>query len=529
MGNAPLSHGFERLFNLNRVRANLGAPQLYEESIRRGEGVLSASGALVVQTGEHTGRSPNDKFIVRDALTESTVWWETNKAMTAEHFDTLLVDFSAHAAARELYVQELFAAADPTERLNVRVFSEFAWHSLFIRNLLIRPDVHEVAGFAPGLTIIDLPSFRGDPARHGCRSETVIACDFTRGIVLIGGTNYAGEIKKSVFTYLNFTLPARGVMPMHCSANAAGAEDVAVFFGLSGTGKTTLSTDPDRTLIGDDEHGWGPNGVFNFEGGCYAKAIKLSRANEPEIFAAANRFGAAMENVTVDPVSRAPDFDDGSKTENTRVAYPIDFIANASITGRAGAPRNVVMLTCDAFGVLPPIAKLTPEQASYHFLSGYTAKVAGTERGVSEPKATFSACFGAPFMSRHPAVYGELLTKLIAEHRADCWLINTGWSGGGYGVGRRMPIDVTRRLLAAALSGSLEAASFRVDPVFGFRVPEAVSGIDAKLLDPVKTWSDARAYVRASTQLADMFEENFRKLSVGAAHPGARQEHRMRL
>jgi phosphoenolpyruvate carboxykinase (ATP) len=517
MDNAQPSYSQGRLFERNGARANLGAPQLYEEAIRRGEGLLSSSGALVVQTGEHSGRSPNDKFIVRDALTDSAVWWDANKAMAPAHFDVLLADFSAHADNRELFVQDLFAAADPTERMKVRVFSEFAWHSLFIRNLLIRPSAEELAGFAPSLTIIDLPSFRGDPARHGCRTETVIACDFARGIVLIGGSRYAGEIKKSVFTYLNFTLPARGVMPMHCSANAAGPEDVAVFFGLSGTGKTTLSTDPDRSLIGDDEHGWGPSGIFNFEGGCYAKAIKLSRANEPEIFGAANRFGAVMENVTVDPVSRAPDFDDRSKSENTRVAYPIDFIANASATGRSGAPRNVVMLTCDAFGVLPPIAKLTPAQASYHFLSGYTAKVAGTERGVSEPKATFSACFGAPFMPRHPVVYGELLRKLIAEHGANCWLINTGWSGGGYGSGKRMPIDVTRRVLAAALNGSLQGASFRIDSVFGLFVPEAVAGVDAKLLDPAKTWADAYAYARAATMLAGMFEENFRKLADSAS------------
>jgi phosphoenolpyruvate carboxykinase (ATP) len=514
MDTTPPCHSPARLFERNGARANLGEPQLYEEAIRRGEGLVASSGALVVETGEHTGRSPNDKFIVRDGLTDGAVWWDANKAMAPAHFDVLLSDFMAHADERELFVQDLFAAADPTERLNVRVFSEFAWHSLFMRNLLMRPQVDALPGFVPGLTVIDLPSFRGDPARHGCRSEVVIACDFTRALVLIGGSNYAGEIKKSVFTYLNFTLPARGVMPMHCSANAAGPDDVALFFGLSGTGKTTLSTDPDRTLIGDDEHGWGPNGVFNFEGGCYAKAIKLSRESEPEIFVAANRFGAVMENVTVDPVSRAVDFDNSSKTENTRVAYPIDFIANASTTGRSGAPRNVVMLTCDAFGVLPPIAKLTPAQAAYHFLSGYTAKVAGTERGVSEPKATFSACFGAPFMPRHPAVYGELLRRLIDEHRADCWLINTGWSGGGYGSGKRMPIDITRRVLAAALNGSLQDASFRTDPVFGLLVPEAVAGVDAKLLDPAKTWDDACAYARAATMLAGMFEENFKKIGT---------------
>jgi phosphoenolpyruvate carboxykinase (ATP) len=391
------------------------------------------------------------------------------------------------------------------------VFTEFAWHSLFIRNLLIRPDRGDLPGFAPDLTIIDLPSFRADPARHGCRSETVIAVNFARKIVLIGGSSYAGEMKKSVFTYLNYVLPPQNVMPMHCSANVGRDNDVALFFGLSGTGKTTLSADPNRILLGDDEHGWSPKGVFNFEGGCYAKMIRLSREAEPEIFATTERFGTVLENVIVDPITRIPDFDDASRTENTRGAYPLDFIPNASETGRAGIPKNIVMLTCDAFGVLPPIAKLTPAEAMYHFLSGYTAKVAGTEKGVKDPEATFSTCFGAPFMPRHPSVYGNLLRDLIGKHHVDCWLVNTGWTGGKFGVGRRMPIRVTRRLLTAALDGSLNRADFRRDPYFGFAVPTSVPGVEPHILYPVKTWQDKAAFAETAKRLVDMFKENFKR------------------
>ncbi|TIU86598.1 MAG: phosphoenolpyruvate carboxykinase (ATP), partial [Mesorhizobium sp.] len=361
--------------------------------------------------------------------------------------------------AKDLYVQDLVGGADAEFQLPVRVVTEFAWHSLFIRNLLIRPQAAELDRFVPQMTIIDLPSFRADPARHGTRAATVIAVDLTRKIVLIGGTSYAGEMKKSVFTVLNYLLPQKGVMPMHCSANEGPAGDAAVFFGLSGTGKTTLSADPSRTLIGDDEHGWGPHGIFNFEGGCYAKTIRLSAEAEPEIFATTQRFGTVLENVILD-AARAPDFDDGRLTENTRCAYPLDYIPNASRTGRAGHPKNIIMLTADAFGVMPPIARLTPAQAMYHFLSGYTAKVAGTEKGITEPEATFSTCFGAPFMPRHPSEYGNLLRELIAGHGVDCWLVNTGWTGGAYGTGRRMPIKVTRALLGAALDGSLNAAEF---------------------------------------------------------------------
>ncbi|WP_112662061.1 phosphoenolpyruvate carboxykinase [Microvirga flavescens] len=499
---------------LERVFWNLEAPALYEQSLKRNETQLVRGGALLAETGAHTGRSPKDKFVVRDATTEDTVWWENNGSITPAQFDLLLQDFLAHAKGKELFAQDLYGGADPTYRVKARVFTELAWHSLFIRNLLIRPDEGELAAYAPDLTIVDLPTFKADPARHGCRSETIIACDFTRKIVLIGGTSYAGEMKKSVFTYLNFVLPKVSVMPMHCSANVGDENDAAVFFGLSGTGKTTLSADPNRTLIGDDEHGWGPNGVFNFEGGCYAKTIRLSREAEPEIFATTERFGTVLENVIIDPITRVPDFDDASRTENTRCAYPLDFIENASTTGRAGIPKNIVMLTCDAFGVLPPIAKLTPAEAMYHFLSGYTAKVAGTEKGVSDPEATFSTCFGAPFMPRHPSVYGNLLRDLIAKHHVDCWLVNTGWTGGKYGTGRRMPIRVTRRLLSAALDGSLSRADFRRDPYFGFAVPTSVPGVEPHILYPVKTWADKAAFAETAKRLVDMFTENFKRFEA---------------
>eukprot|EP01037_Dinobryon_pediforme_P015488 gene15488-15632_t len=499
------------LTHLASATYNLEAAALTELAIANGEARLAKGGALVAETGAHTGRSPKDKYIVRDPLTTSSVWWENNGALNVEQFDLLHNDFLKHAQGKNLYVQDLFGGADPANRVKARVVTEYAWHSLFIRNLLIRPTADELASFVADLTIIDLPSFKADPKRHGCRSETVIACDFTRKIVLIGGTSYAGEMKKSVFTYLNFVLPAVKVMPMHCSANTNEAGDTAVFFGLSGTGKTTLSADASRILIGDDEHGWGKDGVFNFEGGCYAKAIKLSREAEPEIFATTERFGSVMENVVIDPITRIPDFDDTSKTENTRVAYPLDFIPNASATGRAKHPKNIVMLTCDAFGVLPPIAKLDGAQAMYHFLSGYTAKVAGTEKGVTEPQATFSTCFGAPFMPRHPSEYGNLLRDLIAKHHVDCWLVNTGWTGGKYGIGRRMPIRVTRRLLAAALDGSLNKADFRTDPFFGLAVPTHVPGVEPHILNPSRTWASKADFAETARNLVTMFRENFVK------------------
>ena len=498
------------LVGAQRVNYNLNESELYEAALRNGEAELTIDGALRAVTGQHTGRSPKDKFVVRDANTESTIWWDNNKPLSPEHFEVLRQDMLAHAQGKTLYVQDLIGGADHDNALPTRVVTELAWHGLFIRNLLIRPDRSTLASFQQKLTIINLPSFRADPARHGSRSETVIACDLTNGLVLIGGTSYAGENKKSVFTVLNYLLPQKNVMPMHCSANVGAEGDSAVFFGLSGTGKTTLSADPNRTLIGDDEHGWGENGIFNFEGGCYAKAIRLSAEAEPEIYAATRRFGTVLENVVLDE-NRVPNFDDASLTENTRSAYPLHFIPNASATGIAPHPKTIIMLTADAFGVMPPIAKLTPEQAMYHFLSGYTAKVAGTEKGVTEPEATFSTCFGAPFMPRHPTEYGNLLRDLIAKHEVDCWLVNTGWTGGAYGVGRRMPIKATRALLTAALNGELKKAEFRTDANFGFQVPVAVPGVDATILDPRSTWADGAAYDAQAKKLVTMFINNFAK------------------
>ena len=495
------------------VRHNFREAELVELAVSRGEATLTAHGALRALTGQHTGRSAKDKFVVRDSSTDSQIWWDNNKPMSPEAFETLHADMLTHARDRDLFVQDLVGGADSENALNSRVITEYAWHALFIRNLLIRPDRAALENYVPELTIINLPSFRADPARHGCRSETVIAVNLKRGLVLIGGTSYAGEMKKSVFTALNYLLPAKGVMPMHCSANAGPNGDTAVFFGLSGTGKTTLSADPNRTLIGDDEHGWGEDGVFNFEGGCYAKTIRLSREAEPEIFGTTERFGTVLENVILDE-DRIPDFDDASLTENTRCAYPLHFIPNASPTGRAGHPLNIIMLTADAFGVMPPIARLTPEQAMYHFLSGYTAKVAGTEKGVTEPEATFSTCFGAPFMPRHPSEYGNLLRRLINDHKVNCWLVNTGWTGGAYGEGKRMPIKATRALLSAALDGSLDSADFRTDANFGFAVPVAVDDVDGSILDPRSTWADKAAYDAAAKGLVDMFVENFAKFEA---------------
>jgi phosphoenolpyruvate carboxykinase (ATP) len=497
--------------DLAGVHWNLPEAALYEQAIRRNEAVLTAEGALSADTGVHTGRSPKDKFVVLDAMTENTVWWDNNGKLSQEQFKLLFDDFIAHARGKELFAQDLYGGADPAYRIKTRVYTEYAWHSLFIRTLLIRPDRADLPSFAPDLTIVDLPSFKADPKRHGVRTETIIAIDFSRKIVLIGNSSYAGEMKKSVFTTLNYYLPGEGVMPMHCSANVGPKGDSALFFGLSGTGKTTLSADPARTLIGDDEHGWSPEGIFNFEGGCYAKTINLSAEAEPDIYAASKRFGTVLENVIVDPITREPDFDDESKTENTRSAYPLDFIPNASRTGIAGHPKNIIMLAADAYGVMPPIAKLSPTQAMYHFLSGYTAKVAGTEKGLVGVEPEFSTCFGAPFLPRHPIEYGKLLRDYIAKHNVDCWLVNSGWTGGKYGVGHRMPIKVTRGLLTAALDGSLKNAKFRTDPYFGFAVPVSVPGIDSKLLDPVNTWADKAEFAETARKLVGMFQKNFTK------------------
>jgi phosphoenolpyruvate carboxykinase (ATP) len=507
---------------------NLGETELTRMSVAAGEACLSSHGALVAVTGQHTGRSPKDKFIVEDDLTRDTIWWENNRRLTRGQFDALHADMLVHVTGKNLFVQDLIGGANPASALKTRVINELAWHSLFIRNLLIRPEAAALEDFKPQLTIIDLPSFKADPARHGTRSETVIAIDQTRMIVLIAGTSYAGEMKKSVFSVLNFLLPERCVMPMHCSANVGKDGDAAIFFGLSGTGKTTLSADPNRTLIGDDEHGWGPDGIFNFEGGCYAKTIRLSPEAEPEIFAATQRKGTVLENVMLN-ADLTPDFEDASITENGRCAYPLHFISNASESGRAEHPKNIVMLTADAFGVLPPIAKLTPAQAMYHFLSGYTAKVAGTEKGVTEPEATFSTCFGAPFMPRHPSVYGELLRNLIADHSVNCWLVNTGWTGGAYGTGSRMPIKATRKMLASALSGALEKSAYRRDQNFGFLVPVAIDGIDAALLDPRSTWSDPAAYDAMAKRLVAMFSANFEKFEDSVDGPVMEAAPQIRL
>ncbi|HEY0626325.1 MAG TPA: phosphoenolpyruvate carboxykinase [Allosphingosinicella sp.] len=491
---------------------NLQTPALVEQAVARGEGILAKDGPLVVETGKHTGRSAQDKFTVRDSETEDTIWWDNNRSMTTDHFEALKADFLAELAKKDtLFVADLYGGSQPEHRVRVRVINELAWHNLFIRTLLVRPEAGDLAGFEPEFTIIDLPSFRADPARHGCRGETVIAVNLSQKMILIGGTKYAGEMKKSVFGILNYLLPAKGVMPMHCSANIGPNGDTAVFFGLSGTGKTTLSADASRTLIGDDEHGWSDTAVFNFEGGCYAKMIRLSAEAEPEIYATTKRFGTVLENVVIDPVTRELDLDDNSKAENTRGAYPIDFIPNASEANMGPVPRNIVMLTADAFGVLPPIAKLTPDQAMYHFLSGYTAKVAGTEIGVTEPEATFSTCFGAPFMPRHPSVYGNLLKDRIAKGNVDCWLVNTGWTGGKYGTGSRMPIKATRALLNAALDGSLKNVEFRTDENFGFEVPVSVPGVDSAILNPRETWADKEDYDATAAKLVKLFIDNFAK------------------
>jgi phosphoenolpyruvate carboxykinase (ATP) len=490
---------------------NLTTAPLVEHAVRRGEGLLAKEGPLVVRTGRHTGRAAQDRFIVRNAVSDNAVWWgKTNKPMDPDAFERLYDDFMVALAGKDrLFAADLYGGSQPEHRVKVRVINELAWHNLFIRTLLVRPETEELADFIPEFTMIDLPSFRADPERHGCRSETVIAVNLEKKLVLIGGTAYAGEMKKSVFGLLNFMLPPQGIMPMHCSANIGPKGDTAIFFGLSGTGKTTLSADPNRTLIGDDEHGWSDTAVFNFEGGCYAKMIRLSPDAEPEIYATTKRFGTVLENVVIDPVTRELDLDDNSLAENSRGAYPIDYIPNCSERNMGPVPKNVVMLTADAFGVLPPIARLTPDQAMYHFLSGYTAKVAGTEIGVTEPEATFSTCFGAPFMPRHPSVYGNLLKKRIAEGSVDCWLVNTGWTGGKYGVGKRMPIKETRALLNAALDGSLKNVEFRKDPNFGFDVPVSVPGVDTSILDPRGTWADPAEYDAVAAKLVDLFVENF--------------------
>ena len=504
------------LGSVGTVYRNQGVARLYEHALSRGEAILGADGQLVVETGKHTGRSPNDKFFVREPGSETHIDWSVNKPIDAATFDALLRRTGEYLAGKDVFALDCYVGADPRYRLPVRIVTEYAWQSLFARDLFI-DTAGQTESFVPEFTVIDAARFDADPARDGTNSSTFIIVDFARKIILIGGTRYAGEIKKSVFTVMNYLMPLRDVLSMHCSANVGRDRDVAIFFGLSGTGKTTLSADGNRPLIGDDEHGWSADGVFNFEGGCYAKAIKLSKEAEPEIWEASHRFGTVLENVVIDAETRELDLDSQALTENTRAAYPVDFLPNFVKSGMAGHPKTIVMLTADAFGVLPPIAKLTPEQAMYHFLSGYTAKVAGTERGVTEPTATFSTCFGAPFMVHHPTVYAKLLGARIARHQASCWLVNTGWTGGPYGVGKRMKIAYTRAMVNAAIDGRLANASFENEPFFGLAIPTAVPDVPGEVLNPRNAWTDRNAYDAQAKKLAGLFAENFKRFESHAA------------
>jgi len=499
---------------------NLAPARLYEQALARGEAELAQSGPLVAETGAHTGRSPNDKFMVREDETGEEIWWgEVNRPLEPAHFDGLFEKARAFAAEKDLFVFDGYAGTHPEHRLRVRIVTQYAWHSLFARNMFVREyDGAALRDFEPQFTVIDLPGLQADPAADGTHSGTFIVANLAKKTVLIGGTEYAGEIKKSIFSVMNYMLPKQDVLSMHCSANyGACRDDAALFFGLSGTGKTTLSADPERTLIGDDEHGWGDDGVFNIEGGCYAKVIRLDPDNEPQIFATTRRFGTILENVVYDSETRVLDLDDETKTENTRASYPVDQLDTVDLTGRCGHPKNVVFLAADAFGVLPPISRLTPEQAMYHFLSGYTAKVAGTERGITEPKATFSPCFGAPFLPLHPGVYAEMLGERLERHTAKVWLVNTGWTGGPYGTGHRIALGHTRRMVRAALSGELDDVETRTDPIFGLHVPVQVEGVPEPLLTPRKTWDDPEEFDRQAAKLAGMFRENFAKYADGVS------------
>ena len=511
-GHRISSYGLDNhgLGNVNAAYWNLSAPQLYAHSLGRDEGLLAQGGALVTVTGQHTGRSPHDRFVVEEASTKDDIWWgDVNVKISEENFERLADKMLSQLQGQDGFVQDCYAGADEAYRLPIRIVTENAWHNLFARNMFLQPDDKDLTGFKPEWTVLQAPSLEADPAKDGTTSGTFIVVNMARRMVLVGGSGYAGEIKKSIFSVMNFLLPPRGVLPMHCSANIGADGHSAIFFGLSGTGKTTLSADSSRTLIGDDEHGWGPDGIFNFEGGCYAKTINLTREAEPEIFDTTGRFGSIIENVVMDPATRELDFFDTTLPENGRVSYSIAQIPNASSTGTGGNPTNIMMLTCDAFGVLPPISQLTPDQAMYHFISGYTAKVAGTERGLKEPTATFSTCFGAPFMPRHPTVYANLLGEKTAKHGAKCWLVNTGWSGGAYGVGSRMKIEYTRALLRAALDGSLAGVEVALDPCFGLSVPQACSGVPSEVLNPRDTWADKAAYDQTARDLVGRFHANF--------------------
>ncbi len=507
------------------VHWNLVTAELIQAACRRDEGQLADMGPFVAITTPHTGRSPNDKFVVKESGSERDVdWGKVNQPISEAHFDALLTDVKTHLNAQsELFIQDLYCGADASYRLSCRYVTPNAWQANFVRNMFIRPELEELAAFAPNFTILHAPELQADPAKHGTRTGTFIVLNLARRMILIGGTRYAGELKKSMFTVMNYLLPKQGVLSMHCSANIGEQGDTALFFGLSGTGKTTLSADPHRDLIGDDEHGWSEHGVFNFEGGCYAKVINLDAEHEPDIFATTQMFGTILENVVLDPSTRRVKFDDRSVTENTRASYPLHYIRNHVPSGRGGHPKNVVFLTADAFGVLPPIARLTREQAMYYFLSGYTAKVAGTERGVTEPQATFSACFGAVFLVWHATKYAEMLGKLLAEHESHVWLVNTGWSGGAYGTGERMKLSYTRAMVRAALAGKLDNVAVKTDPVFGLSVPTKVEGVPDSVLDARGTWSDGAAYDAQAKKLAAMFRDNIKKFgdSVSAAIIGA--------
>jgi phosphoenolpyruvate carboxykinase (ATP) len=500
---------------LGELHWNSIPPELVQSAIRRGEGDLADMGPFVAVTSPHTGRSPNDKFVVKEPGTEKDVWWgKVNVAFDPEKFDLLLGDVRRHLDEQpELFIQDLYAGADPTHRVRVRFVTPTAWHSLFVRNMFIRPDPIDLPTFEADFSLLHAPEFHAEPAKHGTRTGTFIILNFAKRIILIGGTRYAGELKKSIFTVMNYLLPRRGVLSMHCSANVGHDGDTALFFGLSGTGKTTLSADPERWLIGDDEHGWSSDGVFNFEGGCYAKVINLSEDGEPDIYRTTQMFGTILENVVLDALTRKVKFEDQSITENTRASYPLHYIRNIVPTGRGDHPRNVVFLTADAFGVLPPIARLTREQAKYYFLSGYTAKVAGTERGVKEPQATFSSCFGAVFLVWHPSVYSRMLGELLMKHNARVWLVNTGWTGGPYGVGHRMKLGYTRAMVRAALAGELDRVSTTRDPVFGLDVPKSVAGVPPDVMNPRATWSDPAAYDAQARKLASMFVKNFEQFA----------------
>ncbi len=493
----------------DEVYWNLNPAELYEHAILRGEAILTADHALLVHTGKFTGRSPKDKFIIeQDSIRDEIDWGEVNQPASEEIFNNLFTKVQNYLRDKRLFVKDAFCGADEQNRLNVRVVSEVAYHALFTHNMFIRPSEDELKAIEPDFTVLAAPFFEADPKVDGTRSSTFILCNFEKKIIIIGGTLYSGEVKKGIFSVMNYLLPKKGVMAMHCSANHDRYGKSAVFFGLSGTGKTTLSADPDKTLIGDDEHGWSDEGIFNFEGGCYAKTINLSAKSEPMIYATTKMPGTILENVVLDD-NREPDFDDVSLTQNTRCSYPIDFIPNASETGKGNHPENIIFLTCDAFGVLPPIARLTPEQAMYHFISGYTAKVAGTERGVTEPQATFSACFGSPFMPLHPTVYAELLAEKIKKHKVKVWMVNTGWTGGEFGVGERIKLRYTRQMLSQAIDGKLDKVEYVKDPIFGFQVPIQVSGVPSKLLIPRYTWDDAIDYDKKARKLAQMFVSNF--------------------